>query len=941
MNELDVNPVQVTNPLFDDPMASDPNVPEAQEPPMMLASALGPAFRKVIKNSMDEVPQVIEELPTTSMGAEAEMRSAEFAERHGMQQDEMPEKAININLKYLDAPDQVNQVITTIADMMPDKVKAARRDVQSHEQTQKLADEMGMTVEDLLERPLGEAWNAERIYAARTILATSRDTIDKLATKINSEGGGTPEEMVEFRRALGVYAGVQQQIHGLAAEAGRALNQFKIMAQTGELKKREINAMLDTAGTASTERMAAMWTSMDDPAQKAKFAKKAHQVKGIDMVLEYWINALLSAPSTHAVNILGNSLASMWALPERGMAAGISKIRMSLGGKGGVAPSEVTAQAWGMYRGALDGFKLAWQVLKTREPTDPMQKIENREHNAITSENVESLINRGVKVGGKAANWMLRNDIAPEEIELSGWAGRAVDGLGSFIRLPGVALMAEDEFFKSVAYRMELNALAARQAFQEGLSGAEAAERISAILDNPPEQMHIASVDAGHYKTFTEKLGATSSLQRFLTEAPVLRFIMPFVRTPVNLLKYSFERIPGLNMLVKRSRDELMSSDPATRDIAMGKLAMGSLMMTAAMPLVSEHFENVEGDYELTGAAPSDPALKAQWRRNHQEYSLRVGDEWYAYNRLDPLGQMLGIMADSVRIMRGADEATLEEYSTAIVHAISNNVVNKTYMSGIADFFEVFTSFDENKWKKFTKRYAASFMPNIMRRAETQIDPTVRLTDDIMQEYCARVPGCSSDMPPMRNLWGAPIESRALGPEFISPIFNMQQKYSMIDKELDRLQYPIRMPMRVMRGTELDHQQYSDYVELQGRKVVMAKGIQLPMPDGSMVSISNLNMKDALSKVVKSKSYKAMSDSIDPPGGKVKMIRAIVDMYRNEAQFHLMRKYPELVGSMETRKQLEAEAGGMSPLDAARLGKEYSTTVRQAISTNLNSRVVE
>ena len=444
-------------------------------------------------------------------------------------------------------------------------------------------------------------------------------------------------------------------------------------------------------------------------------------------------------------------------------------------------------------------------------------------------------------------------------------------------------------------------------------------------------------MDASHYKTFTNKLGAEAKLQQWMNERPVLRFIMPFVRTPLNITAYSFERIPGLNMLVKRSREELFSGDPARRDIAMGKLAMGSMFMTAAMPFVSEHFDNEESDFEITGAAPSHLGLKQLWKRNHQEYSIRVGDEWYSYNRFDPLGQMLGIMSDSVRIMRGADEATMEEYSVAIVHAISNNLINKTYMSGVADFFEVFTSFDEQKWQRYVKRYAASFVPNIARRMEAQIDPTVRLTKDINEEFCARVVGCSKDLPPMRNLWGEPIETKALGPTFVSPVFNMKQKYSKIDKELGRLKYPVRMPQHVMMGVELDNHQYSDLVEMQGKKVVFGKGTQF-----ADISISNMNMKDALGKLVsKSKMYREGTDAVDPPGMKVKLIRKMVEMYRQQSQFHLLQKYPELLDSVETRKTTELEATGMSPLDAAKMGIEYSATMRQSVFTNLQSRVVE
>ena len=90
---------------------------------------------------------------------------------------------------------------------------------------------------------------------------------------------------------------------------------------------------------------------------------------------------------------------------------------------------------------------------------------------------------------------------------MSGIAGQAVDLMGEFVRLPGRALLAGDELFKSVGYRMELNARAFRQAASEGLEGDDMARRIDEIIRNPPEDVRLASIDAGRYQTFTKPLG--------------------------------------------------------------------------------------------------------------------------------------------------------------------------------------------------------------------------------------------------------------------------------------------------------------------------------------------------------------------------------------------------------------------------------------------------
>ena len=89
--------------------------------------------------------------------------------------------------------------------------------------------------------------------------------------------------------------------------------------------------------------------------------------------------------------------------------------------------------------------------------------------------------------------------------------GFAVIGIGA-VRIPGRALGAEDEIFKTLGYRMELNARALRQASEEVHGGKVAPdklkERIAELVENPPEDLRLAATDAALYQTFTNKTGA-------------------------------------------------------------------------------------------------------------------------------------------------------------------------------------------------------------------------------------------------------------------------------------------------------------------------------------------------------------------------------------------------------------------------------------------------
>ena len=87
----------------------------------------------------------------------------------------------------------------------------------------------------MFRRDTGEAASAREITATRLVLATERAKADAFATRL--VGGDTSvEALIGFKRQLSLMAAVQFQLHGMAAEAGRALNAMKIQAHPGLLE---------------------------------------------------------------------------------------------------------------------------------------------------------------------------------------------------------------------------------------------------------------------------------------------------------------------------------------------------------------------------------------------------------------------------------------------------------------------------------------------------------------------------------------------------------------------------------------------------------------------------------------------------------------------------------------------------------------------------------
>src|SRR3990167_6158385 len=84
--------------------------------------------------------------------------------------------------------------------------------------------------------------------------------------------------------------------------------------------------------------------------------------------------------------------------------------------------------------------------------------------------------------------------------------GGAVDFFGAIIRTPGKALQKEDELFKGFGYRMQLNALAYREAATEGLSGSAFWKRVRDLKREPDKDGLAASAqDFALTQTFTRE----------------------------------------------------------------------------------------------------------------------------------------------------------------------------------------------------------------------------------------------------------------------------------------------------------------------------------------------------------------------------------------------------------------------------------------------------
>lgn len=794
-----------------------------------------------------------------------------------------------VNFARIDTPEDIKATIEEMAEnyKAADIDPARRGDKVSFEQMQLGAKEVD-AYKTLQARRTGEPLNAEQSVAVRQLWASSARKLQELARIANDSG--SEADLFAFRKMAAIHRSIQAEVIAARTETARALASWRIPAGDEALRYQQIEAALanngggktsrDLAGAVAQAADAGNLDLIEDLIEKTAWAKTR------DAFLEGWINSLLSGPKTHLVNAISNTAVIFQQMYERGTAARISQ---ALGDDQAVAMGEHIAQWHGMVNGLRDGFRFAWHAMKTGEAgmafgVDPetgayFNKVEFQP-NSISS---------------------AAFDVPPD-----GLPGRTLDFLGAITNVPSKALGAADEFFKTLGYRMEIHARALRMAQREVNSGTlppdQLGERMAQIVNDPPADIRLAAIDQATYQTFTNTPGALAQgLSKIKQEFPVVNLILPFVRTPANIMTYTFERTP-LAPLMKHYREDIAAGG-ARRDMALAKISTGTAIMLAVAD-----FANSD---QLTGKGPSNTVQRnAMLRSGWQPYSVKVGERYFAYNRLDPLGMTIGIATDITEILANDQygvekEKTVEQAIIASAAAIGSNLTSKTYLSGVSEFFAMMSDPQRNAENWF-KRMAGSVIPTAVAEMARFNDPYMRETQNMVEAIQRRIPFYSDDLPARRDLWGEPISYKSgLGATYdlISPIYSRRQDPAPIDLEILRHEMSVNAPFSKMSfdGVSVDLDRfpgaYSRFMELQGQQVtVPAYG------DG--------NLKTVLNEIVQgnhlySSIYERMSDG--PDGGKALFVRDVITRFRDEAKKQLIEETPDLKQFIDTQRDTARE----------------------------------
>ena len=243
-------------------------------------------------------------------------------------------------------------------------------------------------------------------------------------------------------------------------------------------------------------------------------------------------------------------------------------------------------------------------------------------------------------------------------------------------------LLAEDEFAKSIIYRAEINKQAYRNARNEGLKGDTLAERVTELQNTPtPEMMNLAHKEA-LYRTFNQPLGKYGQNLQRLRDFPGVKYFIPFLRTPTNIAKFALERTPANYAKIAYDyKKGLISKEELSGELA--KPTIGTILGITTVMLASEGY--------ITGGGPKEKTKReALMRTGWQPYSFHPNDNYYGFNRFEPLGSILGMAADlqEMSVNKYGTEGEKQHLAGKIAMSITKNLTSKTFLSGLSNIID-------------------------------------------------------------------------------------------------------------------------------------------------------------------------------------------------------------------------------------------------------------
>jgi hypothetical protein len=429
--------------------------------------------------------------------------------------------------------------------------------------------------------------------------------------------------------------------------------------------------------------------SLQDEVVMMEFINAIKKPQVRDYAWEIALNGWLSSPGTHIVNAASNTVWLGFQMPHRAMQSAVDA----------TLQSRVLQAIWPSIRGkereVFLGETLAlWTGAKAGRKKAKQEKVFSR---TIKGESVSDLASKFSVDLGTARKAFAR---ANPNTEL----GKAMRKLAPVISAPSDALVASDVYFRTIAYDMQLNALAFREAKKTGQPAIR-------YISSPTRQMLRECEDFAAMATFNDKPGRlVNAIIHWREKIPfgAGRLVIPFVNTVNNIFQRGVEMTPALGLAVHRKQALAGNTD------ILAKQLEGAIMAVLLMTMFDRD--------DITAGVPESPTKRAAfYAQGKIPFAIKIpaampviGGSWLSYARIEPFNTVLSTIASAWKALDEyekepePDETQIGNFFTTLADNIAGNLVESTFTENLGRLIK--PSFGEGL-KRTAEKVPASFVP--------------------------------------------------------------------------------------------------------------------------------------------------------------------------------------------------------------------------------------
>lgn len=394
--------------------------------------------------------------------------------------------------------------------------------------------------------------------------------------------------------------------------------------------------------------------------------------------------------------------------------------------------------------------------------------------------------------------------------------------------MPTTLLKFEDIVFKELAKGMATEwqgkqlakekgisvktAISSIEAVMDGksLKGTEAMERISKAVDEIEEY--------AKFVTFQKDLGPIGQkFQNWIKSIPGSELIVPFIRTPANILKVGLQPLKVLKYASPEYRAKFREMSPLMKRQELTRITAGAVAYFTLYELMSQ------GVIDITGQGADDKSKKdfmesQGWKPN----SIKIGSRYYSYQNVNPFNvglALIGNYSDGLKYNYKPKDDKLNPVQklSKTLAGFVQTTTDQSFLRGLSEL----SKWQEDENPYYLEGFVNALIPNVLSvTKDAQGDETAYENKTLGEKINSKVGGKNR---PRINVFGDIEENSGTGLPFtiIPPKIGSPEKTDELSKILLESNTTISYPKKFIKpnGEEVTDEELYNYTKETGQKI--------------------------------------------------------------------------------------------------------------------------